>query len=245
MIQEYDKYTEEDVEVWNLLFSEQQKNLAGRAHPEYIECLDKMSPALNADSIPRFEELNRVLSEENGWTIEVVPGLISVEEFFTFLSNKKFCSSTWLRAKENMEYLEEPDMFHDIFGHVPLLMNADYSDFVQKLGEIGVRYSDDEMILKKLQRLYWFTIEFGLIRFQEEVKLYGAGIISSSGETKHIYEDDIEILNYDLNKILNQDFNLSEIQQRYFIIDSLSQLYNSIEELGDFFQEGELQSVSG
>lgn len=239
MKQEYDKYTEEDVEVWNLLFEEQKKNLPGKAHPEYLNCLDQLSSVLNARTIPHFEKLNQQLTAENGWSIEVVPGLISVEEFFEYLANKKFCSSTWMRAKENLEYLEEPDMFHDIFGHVPLLMNSDYSDFAQKLGKLGQKYAHDDAVLKKLQRLYWFTIEFGLIRSDQELRIYGAGIISSSGETNHIYEDDIEVLDYDLSKLLEQDFNISEIQSRYFVIDSFTQLYNSMSNLESLLEAGE------
>lgn len=244
MKQEYEKYTQEDFEVWELLFNEQAKNLPGKAHPEYLNCLDQLSAVLHAEAIPRFDELNKLLAQENGWTIEVVPGLISVDQFFEFLANKKFCSSTWMRAKENLAYLEEPDMFHDIFGHVPLLMNADYSDFVQKLGKVGVKYADNEKILKKLQRLYWFTIEFGLISSGQDVRIYGAGIISSSGETNHIFEDNIEVLDYDLDEVLVQDFSISEIQSRYYIIETFSQLYNSLEKLDSRLEEKELTNVT-
>lgn len=234
--QDYDAYTQEDFNVWNLLFSRQRRILESRAHPAYLNCINQLNSALNADYIPRFTELNQVLSKATGWTIEVVPGLIPVEKFFEFLSEKKFCSSTWLRPIDNLDYLEEPDMFHDIFGHVPLLMNREYSNFVQQMGRLGVRYKNEEEILKKLQRLYWFTIEFGVITYENQRKIYGAGIISSVKETKHIYNDVIEIIPYDLMHIMQEDFDISRIQNRYYLLESFGQLYDTISELDAIFE---------
>jgi phenylalanine-4-hydroxylase len=229
--QKYDNYTAEDFLVWKALFERQQENLKGKAHPEYLKCLDQLNDSLNPNKIPRFEELNEQLSSFNGWTIEVVPGLIPVDQFFQFLAQKKFCSSTWLRKMNQLDYLEEPDMFHDIFGHVPLLANEEYANFVQSFGELGVSYGHNIMVEKQLQRLYWFTIEFGLMKQQDKTGIYGAGIISSSGETNHIFEDEIEVVPYDVEKILHNDFITSEIQTRYYLIDSFEQLYNSVGEL--------------
>lgn len=229
--QNYDNYTDEDFLVWKTLFERQQKNLHGKAHPEYLKCLDQLKYSLNPNKIPKFEVLNEELSSFNGWTIEVVPGLIPVDQFFQFLSQKKFCSSTWLRKMNQLDYLEEPDMFHDIFGHVPLLANEEYANFVQSFGELGVSYGHNKAVEKQLQRLYWFTIEFGLMKQQDSTGIYGAGIISSSGETNHIFEDEIEVVPYDVEKILHNDFITSEIQTRYYLIDSFKQLYNSVGEL--------------
>ena len=231
MTQDYSKYTPEDLKVWKTLFERQLENLPGKAHPEYLKCLGKLSDVLNLNKLPDFSELNEELLAENGWSITVVPGLIPVDQFFKLLSEKTFCSSTWVRSMKQLDYLEEPDMFHDIFGHVPLLMNSEYSSFVQKFGEMGVRYGHDKTVEKQLQRLYWFTIEFGLMAQKDRTQIYGAGILSSAGESKHIFEDDIEVLPYDVEKILHNDFVTSEIQTRYYEIESFEQLFESVGEL--------------
>ncbi|MCH8549686.1 MAG: phenylalanine 4-monooxygenase [Balneolaceae bacterium] len=231
MTQEYAKYTEEDFKVWKTLFERQEKNLQGKAHPEYLRCLDQLSDVLNPNEVPNFDKLNEHLMAENGWSIVVVPGLIPVDQFFKLLSQKKFCSSTWLRKMSQLDYLEEPDMFHDIFGHIPLLMNPEYAQFVQQFGALGVEYGHNKTVEKQLQRLYWFTIEFGLISLDEKTRIYGAGIISSSGESNHIFEDDINVSPYDVDKVLHNDFITSEIQTQYYEIDSFSDLYGSVKEL--------------
>ncbi|TVR29714.1 MAG: phenylalanine 4-monooxygenase [Balneolaceae bacterium] len=237
MIQDYDTYSEEDFKVWRTLFERQIKNLEGKAHPEYLRCLNSLDEVLNPNKIPRFEELNEKLLAGNGWSIVVVPGLIPVDQFFKLLSEKKFCSSTWLRKMSQLDYLEEPDMFHDIFGHIPLLMNPEYAKFVQQFGQLGVKYGSNKTVEKQLQRLYWFTIEFGLIKLGEHKSIYGAGIISSSGESNHIFEDEIKVSPYDVEKILNNDFITSEIQTQYYEIDSFEQLYLSVGELEKSLRE--------
>lgn len=231
MTQDYRKYTEKDLKVWNTLFERQLENLPGKAHPEYLKCLDELSDVLNPTKLPDFNELNEKLLAENGWSITVVPGLISVDQFFKLLSQKTFCSSTWVRSMQQLDYLEEPDMFHDIFGHVPLLMNQQYANFVQKFGEMGVKYGHDKTVEKQLQRLYWFTIEFGLMAKGDKTQIYGAGILSSAGESKHIFEDEIEVVPYNVEKILHNDFVTSEIQTRYYEIESFEELFESVVEL--------------
>ncbi|HBX65601.1 MAG: phenylalanine 4-monooxygenase [Balneola sp.] len=237
MQQQYQKYTQEDQEVWNILAARQLNNLPGKAHPTYLNCLEELEDVLNPNSIPKFEELNSVLMDKQGWSITVVPGLIPVEQFFELLKNRKFSASTWLRNKSQLNYLEEPDMFHDIFGHIPMLMNEPYADFAQKLGELGVKYIDDKKTVTQLQRLYWFTIEFGLIQSGNEHLIYGAGIISSSGETDHVMNDDVEVVPYDIFKIIEQDFITSEIQTKYFSQNDFDQLYTSIENLEKVLSE--------
>jgi phenylalanine-4-hydroxylase len=237
MIQNYNKYVSEDFDVWKTLFNRQVKNLKGKAHPEYLRCLGLIEDVLNENKIPHFEELNKKLKAGNGWSIIVVPGLIPVDQFFKLLSEKKFCSSTWLRKMSQLDYLEEPDMFHDIFGHIPLLMNPEYSNFVQQFGELGVRYGHNKMVEKQLQRLYWFTIEFGLIKQKSDTRIYGAGILSSSGESNHIFNDDITVSPYNVEKILENDFITSEIQTQYYEISSLEQLYQSVGELETYLKK--------
>jgi|AntRauTorckE6833_2_1112554.scaffolds.fasta_scaffold00344_4 phenylalanine-4-hydroxylase len=231
MRQKYKKYSLEDQEVWNNLATKQLENLPGKVHPEYLTCLAELENVLHAEAIPRFVELNEVLSAKHGWSISVVPGLIPVEDFFKKLKNRKFSASTWLRSKDQLNYLEEPDMFHDVFGHIPLLMNESYADFAQKLGALGVKYIDNKKIVTQLQRLYWFTIEFGLIKEKDTTMIYGAGIISSSGETDHVMNDDVEIKPYDIFDLIEQDFITSKIQTKYYELEDFDQLFRSIENL--------------
>jgi len=231
MKQEYNKYNNEDFEIWKLLFERQMSNLVGKAHPYYFDCIKQLDHVLKAESIPDFNDLNHELMKGQGWSIEVVPGLIPVKDFFRFLSVKRFCSSTWMRKRHELEYLEEPDMFHDIFGHIPLLMNEDYSDFTQEIGALGLKHWDNEDIVKQLQRLYWYTIEFGLIKEKGETKIYGAGIISSSAETDHVYQEGVNHHPYDIDICRKRDFIIPEVQVDYYAISSFSELYSTLSQL--------------
>ena len=237
MQQNYSKYNKDDQEVWSILFNRQTKNLLDKTPEEYKECRKKLQRDLRPDSIPKFEELSSALSV-NGWGIHVVPGLIPVEDFFSLLAERKFCSSTWLRSKEQLDYLEEPDMFHDIFGHIPLIMNSVYAAFMEEFGKIGRRNLNNKIVLTALQRLYWFTIEFGLIKGNDKSLIYGAGIISSYGETNHIYEDSIEILPFDIEQVINTPFINSEIQNLYYEIESFEELFRSLDVLNELISKG-------
>ncbi len=232
MKQEFEKYTKEDLAVWSLLFERQVNNLKQKACSDYLESLDRMQEVLNPRELPNFERINHWFEKNTGWEIYCVPGLIGVEEFFDLLAEKKFPSSTWLRSKDKLDYLEEPDMFHDIFGHVPLLCNPAYSHFVHAFGMLGKQFSNDPRILQELQRLYWFTIEFGLISEENELRIFGAGIISSFHESiSSISTRGTIHLDFNLETILQTDFCTSEIQQKYFVIEDISQLKKAIETL--------------
>lgn len=231
MKQVHKNYSTEDFQVWKTLFNRQKANLKGKACEEYLLHLDEMAPVLHENKVPDFRELNEMLLSKTGWSIEVVPGLIPVDDFFELLARRKFCSSTWLRKMDQLDYLEEPDMFHDIFGHIPLLMNSEYAQFIEDIGKLGLRHKQDRAILDSLEKLYWFTIEFGLLQAQNGLQIYGAGIISSFGETNHIYIDGVKISGFNLTQILNAEFTTSEVQNQYCSIDSFAQLYQSIETL--------------
>jgi phenylalanine-4-hydroxylase len=231
MRQQYDSYKAEDMKVWKILFDRQFDNLQDKSSLIYLDSLDELKHALNAEVIPNFDDLNRSLMYKNGWSIEVVKGLIPVDEFFKLLAQKKFCASTWLRSMEQLDYLDEPDMFHDIFGHIPLLMNEDFSNFAEGIGKIALKHLDNEEVLIKLQRIYWFTIEFGLINENNELKCYGAGIMSSFGETNHIYDDAILIHPFDIEKVINKTFTSTEIQDEYVMIERYSDLFESLQKL--------------
>jgi len=230
MDQLFENYTNEDKEVWNILFERQFNNLQNKACKAYLNCLLDLKQELNGNNIPLFSNLNRLLYIKSGWGIEIVPGLIPVDDFFELLAQKKFCSSTWLRKKSQLDYLEEPDMFHDIFGHIPLLLNNNFGDFAQQLGAIGVQHKNNPQILLELQRLYWFTIEFGVLKSKNKLQIYGAGIISSFKETNGIFDKNTVILPFNLNEIIATDFNNMEIQTKYFLIKSFEEIKIALNE---------------
>ncbi|MBD3637982.1 MAG: phenylalanine-4-hydroxylase [Crocinitomicaceae bacterium] len=225
--QEMDKYTSVDFEVWKILFERQAENLKTKGSLHYTQALSDMKEVLNRSLVPDFRALNGFFQEKTGWNIHVVPGLIPVEDFFELLAQKKFCSSTWLRSMENLDYLEEPDMFHDIFGHIPLLSNEVFSAFTHEFGKLGKKHIHNPESLVKLQRLYWFTIEFGVI-LEEKIKAYGAGIMSSFGETNRIANRECTFHEFDIEAILNKEFRTDVMQEEYFVIESLEQLYNCL-----------------
>lgn len=227
MKQNFEAYTKEDKWVWKTLFERQEVNLQDKASSLYLKALNEMSPVLNANNLPKFEALNSFFEASTGWQIEVVPGLIEVEDFFSLLAQKKFCSSTWLRSKDSLDYLEEPDMFHDIFGHIPLLSQPVFSDFVHEFGKLGKSARGNAVFLKELQRLYWFTIEFGVIREEGKIKSYGAGILSSYGETNQIHKGEANFLDFDVEEILQKFFRTDIMQTDYYVLKDFESLLTS------------------
>lgn len=231
-------YTAQDQLVWKTLFERQLANLKGKVCAEYENALQKMEPVLNAYSIPDFEAVNAWFKGETGWRIEVVPGLIPVDDFFQLLAEKRFPSSTWLRTMDQLDYLEEPDMFHDTFGHVPLLANPVFSDFMQAFGELGCTFLHDASKLLALQRLYWFTIEFGLLQ-GEAPKVYGAGIISSFGETNRAVSGAVEYQTFQIEEVMARDFRTDVVQETYVCISGFDALFQSLQ----LIEEKWLQTV--
>lgn len=229
MTQHYERYTKEDQLVWKELFTRQIANLQDKACAEYLDCLDEMSPVLNAEAIPIFTELDRVLTDGTGWSIEVVPGHIPVNDFFALLSRRRFPSSTWLRSWEQFDYLEEPDMFHDIFGHVPLLNHKPYADFMERIGHLGVKWASNDSVVNALRSLYWFTIEFGLLTEHDERRIYGAGILSSFGESEQVMNASTECLMFEVDSILRTEFRTDVMQEVYYVAPSYKAFLDSID----------------
>ena len=230
--QTYADYKPEDFKVWELLYNRQIDFIKDKVAVEFLESLEKVG--LSPDHIPNFEEVNTTLSEYTGWQIITVPNLAPGDIFFNHLSNKRFTATCWLRSLDQIDYLEEPDMFHDVFAHTPLLSNTQYTDFFQKIGQRALQIIHDPKKVTMLQRLYWFTIEFGLIRSAEETKIYGAGIISSKGEAEYSLSNKPKKLDYNVQKIMNHPFRTDVIQNTYYVIDSFEQLsdsFNKVDEL--------------
>jgi phenylalanine-4-hydroxylase len=226
MNQNYSKYTAEDYKVWETLFERQMEILPDVASKSFLEAIGVVK--FRAGKIPDFQEVNAILKQESGWQLMVVPNIIPNEEFFPLLANRTFSATTWLRKMSQMDYLDEPDMFHDVFGHVPLLSNPTFCAFFKGLAEIAMKYINDPEAIKILGRMYWFTIEFGLIKENGELKIYGAGILSSHGETKFSLSDKPEHLEFDVAAVLEQDYDNMKIQDKYFVIESFEQLFQSL-----------------
>jgi len=230
MTQEYSAYTPEDFEVWEILFNRQIEQLKPIASLAYLEGLEKVN--FSAEKIPNYEETNILLKKLTGWQIHVVPGLIDNRSFFELMKNKKFCASTWLRTREQLDYLKEPDMFHDIFGHVPLLSNTSVCHFLEELARIALRFVENEEAIEYIARIYWYTIEFGLIRENGQLKIYGAGILSSSGESTYSIESTLpQRLKYNTREIIRTPYIKNHYQEQYFVIESYEQLFNAIPEI--------------
>lgn len=235
MTQDYEAYTEEDFKVWRLLYEHQFANLPRAASRAYLEGLKRIH--FRSDKIPDFHETNIFLTELTGWQIHVVPGLIPDDAFFRLMANRHFPASTWLRALSKIDYLEEPDMFHDVFGHVPLLTNQPFVDYLQELSKIALRYIDNAGAIQLISRIYWFTVEFGLIREDGQLRIYGAGILSSAGETTFSLSDQATHVDYDVDTILQTPYRKDVFQERYFVIDSYEQLYHSTDRIERFLEK--------
>lgn len=225
----YSDYTTQDFEVWKILFNRQIKSLEKTVSSEYLKALETIH--FTANRIPDFREVNRKLATLTGWSLEVVPNISPQKVFFQFLSQKKFTATCWLRTLEQLDYIEEPDMFHDVFAHVPLLTNQSYCNFFKGISVIALEHFDNPKAIELMGRIYWFTIEFGLIRENNELKIYGAGIISSAGETRHCLDPLIPKLEFNVDTILNSEFRTDILQDKYFVIDSFDQLYHSLQEI--------------
>lgn len=225
----YENYTEDDFKVWKILFNRQLKNLKGIVADEFITALKELN--FKSDKIPNFSEVNKILKKSTGWSIKTVPNISPPEEFFMYLSKKIFTTTCWLRTMNQINYLEEPDMFHDVFAHVPLLSNEDYTNFFKQIGEIAVSVIEDKSKLKKIQRLYWFTIEFGLIKKKKDFKIYGAGIISSTDESMNVFSNKSSKKKFNVIEIMNRPFEIDVVQDTYYFIDSFQQLSSSVDKI--------------
>jgi phenylalanine-4-hydroxylase len=229
MKQIYENYTAEDQKVWGILFDRQFPSLPKAATTEFTKGLKLVN--FTNEGIPNFEKTNEILRGLTGWEIYAVPGIVEDGLFFELMANKKFPATTWVRKMSQLDYLEEPDMFHDVFAHIPLLTNQAFVDFLQAISQFGHEWIEDEWAIHLLSRIYWYTIEFGLIREEGEVKIYGAGILSSAGETKYSLSDEPKHFEYDVDKILDTPYRKDKMQENYFIVESYEQLYNSLPEI--------------
>jgi phenylalanine-4-hydroxylase len=216
-------YTEEDNEVWQTLITRQLKVIENRGCDEYIHGLQLLD--LPMDRIPQCKDVSAALEKATGWALEPVPALIPFERFFHLLANRRFPAATFIRRMDELDYLQEPDIFHEVFGHCPLLTNPAYAEFTHTYGKLGLNASKEERVL--LARLYWFTIEFGLIKQAKGLRVYGGGILSSKGETIYCLEDLAPARKpFDVMDILRTPYRIDIMQPIYFVINSFDTLYD-------------------
>lgn len=225
MPQMWESYTDADHTVWKTLYERQHEILPGRACDEYLQALDTLR--IGAEKIPNFEELSKILKPLTGWEIVAVPGLIPPEPFFTHLANRRFPVTYWIRKPEEMDYLEEPDLFHDLFGHVPLLSNPIFADYIAAYGRGGLKAMQNGGI-NYITRLFWYSVEFGLIKTPKGLRIYGAGIVSSRGESRFALESDSpNRIAFDIERMMQTRYVIDDFQQTYFVIDSFEQLFEA------------------
>lgn len=224
MQQFWEEYTPDQHQLFNQLCHTQNALLPGRAHPSYIDYIRTIGFD-KPHGIPRFEDINALLMQATGWKIVAVPGLIPGDVFFRHLANRVFPVTYWLRDPKVADYLPEPDLFHDLFGHVPMLMNPIIADYIQEYGKGGLKASAIPGGLIRITRLYWYTIEFGLIRTPEGLRIYGAGILSSGEETHYAVESPKpHRLALDIERTMQTDYRYYDLQDTYFVIDSFEEL---------------------
>ena len=217
-------YTEEENSIWAELYARQEKAIAGKACREYMEGLELLQ--MPRDRVPQLEEVSRVLRRETGWEVAEVPALIPFGEFFRLLADRKFPAATFVRVREELDYLQEPDIFHELFGHAPLLTNRYFAEFTHLYGQLGLAASKEDRVY--LARMYWFTVEFGLLQKPGgALGIYGGGILSSIGETDYAYHSPLP---------KRQRFVLSDALRTPYRIDIMQPLYYVLEDLRELFE---------
>lgn len=220
--QNWDAFTAEEHAVWDTLYERQIKLLPGRASKAFLRGLDLLK--LSESGIPNFEELSERLMKATGWQVVAVPGLVPDDVFFDHMANRRFVAGNFIRRADQLDYLQEPDVFHDVFGHVPLLADPVFADYMEAYGRGGLR-ALEHGALKQLSRLYWYTVEFGLIEEDDGLRIYGAGIVSSHGESRYALDSDSpNRIGFDLKRVMRTEYRIDDFQQNYFVIPSYDEL---------------------
>ncbi|WP_223668813.1 phenylalanine 4-monooxygenase [Kangiella shandongensis] len=238
----YIDYSDVENQTWEFLYKRQMAAVKNRACDEYLRGLELLG--LSEDSVPQLPDVNKSLRQETGWEVAAVPALIPFGRFFELLANKRFPAATFIRRKDEIDYLQEPDIFHEIYGHCPLLTDPVFAKFVHNYGKLGLNASKQERVY--LARIFWFTVEFGLIQQTNSLKIYGAGILSSIGETEYSLESSKpERKPFDVMIALRTPYRIDIYQTVYFVIKQFEDIYEAMDssiinkiheaiELGDF-----------
>jgi phenylalanine-4-hydroxylase len=216
----YPEYPDLDHETWAILFSRQVELLRGRAGDAFMEGIETLG--FQPDRIPHLAELSGRLQKATGWQVARVPGLIHEKDFFHLLSQRIFPSTDYIRGREELDYTPAPDLFHDIFGHMPMLTEPAFADFYHLFGQAALKGQGADR--PRLERLHWFTVEFGLIRQTEGTRVFGAGILSSRNEVLHALSDEVVVHPFDPDRIVEQDYDVWHVQEELFALESFDQL---------------------
>ena len=220
--QVYSRYRDTDQDRWRRLYARQMRLVPGRACPEFLRVVGTLGYEAG---IPRFDEVNERLDRATGWRVVAVPGLLPEHVFFTHLSHRRFPVTVWLREEHEFDYIVEPDVFHDFFGHVPLLFDPVFADYMQAYGRGGQK-AEGLQALEYLARLYWYTVEFGLVRGGDGLRIYGAGILSSPSEVSYALSSPLpRRVGFNLERVMRTRYKIDSFQQTYFVIDDFGQLF--------------------
>ncbi len=220
--QHWERYTVDEHALYARLFARQVTQAQGQACEEFFSALGELGAA---DHIPRFEAISESLRRATHWEVVAVPGLIPEHAFFSLLAHRRFPVTVWLRAPEEFDYIVEPDVFHDLYGHVPLLFNPVFADYMQAFGRGGLK-AQGLQALEYLARLYWYTVEFGLINTARGLRVYGAGVLSSVGETRYaLSSPKPHRLTFELKRVLRTPYKIDDYQSVYFVVESFDQLF--------------------
>jgi phenylalanine-4-hydroxylase len=225
--QDWPAYTREQHEIWTELCARRMTQLHDHACAEYLDGMQAINLQLN--QMPDFRRINKLLTPRTGWQLTAVSGFMPGEAFFEMLAARQFPTTTWIRNRDSLEYTPEPDIFHDVFGHVPMHAHPVFADFLQQYGELCARLTNKET-LERIGRLFWYTVEFGVIRQQGKIKLYGSGLISSNGESTHVIDGKTEIRDFDLDTVLNTTVKVDEFNPILYAIESFDQIYEAMQE---------------
>ena len=226
------RYTDEENRIWATLYERQDRAIRGKACDEFFQGLELLK--MPRDRIPQLPEISKILRRETGWEVAYVPALIPFSEFFKLLSERKFPAATFIRSRDELDYLQEPDIFHEIFGHTPLLTNRYFADFTHTYGKLGLAASKEDRVF--LARMYWFTVEFGLIQPPgKPMRIYGGGILSSIGEAEYAFNSD---------KPLRKRFSITDALRTPYRIDIMQPLYYYLEDLRELYELARLDLMN-
>jgi len=234
--QDYSSYTEEQHETWAELVSRRMPQLAVHAAEEYLEGFAVIG--LKNDRLPNLSEISQRLRPRTDWNTVPVSGFMPGPAFFEMLSLRQFPTTTWLRRRDSLEYTPEPDIFHDVFGHVPMHAHPVFADFLAKYGELCASI-EDESVLERIGRLFWYTVEFGLIRQHGRVKVYGSGLISSNGECTNVLEGHCEVRDFTLCEVLDAPVQVDQMHKQLFAVESFEQIYEALQYVSGCVASGE------
>lgn len=228
--QDWAAYTPEQHATWAELVRRCMPQLRQYACQEYLDGFEQIG--LREDSIPDLAAVSSKLEPRTGWNSTAVSGYLPTDAFFEMLAARRFPTTTWLRDKKSLEYTPEPDIFHDVFGHVPMHAHPVFADFLYEYGRVGGSMVGRKDDLTRMSRLFWFTVEFGVIRQQGGIKVYGSGLISSHGECSYVVERGPEIRDFNLDQVLEHEFSISEMQPVLYAVESFQQIYEAAKEAG-------------